>query len=395
MMTAGCKSRIILIIIVSLVTGFVTSVTLDAVFIVKYAESLFTQEAMRDTLWLEFDGKHDNESEGGNARRMNNIYSLKTVPGVESIGVQVSLYSLSAGERVFALSESLLSRMRIPLSSGEWDFSISEQGLLPAVVSYDLSGKYPVGTTMSAQVTGNGANDSRLINMVVIGSFSEFGGMPKFNIGQYVSYPNLMNILYWHNLRNTLVIPLDTLPWNNKPGGAIESVIAIHMTDEAARSNDEIVALQEALFEKGFGFSATGSTLVKRANEIEAYDIGRDRLMIYLFIALTVAGVVCFNIAFAYHKRRDLAVLRLLGVTKRRIALNWVLMISYSLILPMIAGLSLGQIILSNGRACFPHRLQIKPEAAAAAVAIILLATYALSHRFLSKDISKSMKEEQ
>lgn len=385
MMTADCKMRILLIVFISLATGFVSSVVLDSIFMTNYAENLFTQESMQDTLWLEYDGYNE----------YSNINSLKSIHGVDSIGVQIGMYSSHIAGNILAISESLLSRMRIPVSAGKWDFSVLEPGILPAVVSYNFAKKNPVGTTMQIRVESGGKNDALPITIKVIGVLNEIGGLPRLNVGQFISNPSLRNILYWHNLRNTIVIPLDTLARSNELSNQIDSVITIHMTDEIAHSDDNIVALQETLYEKGFGFTNTGFYIVRRAKDIESFSSGRYQLMIYLFMVLTVAGVICYNIAFSYHKRRDIAVLRLLGVTKRGIALNWMFIIGYSHILPMIVGLSLGQCLLSNGQAYFLHQLQIRREAIVIGVIIILLATYALSYRFLSKDISSSIKEDQ
>lgn len=394
MMTAGCKLRIALIIIISLTAGFVSSVTLDSMFMVKYALNLFAQESMRDTLWLGFDSESGYVSDEYNPYSIESINSLKTIPGVENMGAQVGMLSLFEGESVLAISESLLTRMQIPLSAGDWDFSVMDQSVYPAVVSYDLSKKYPIGTTMPLQAAGDSHDSAFSITIKVVGALNEFGGLPNFNAGLFVSYPNLNNILLWHKLRNSIVIPLGALPLSEERGYNVKSVIAVHMTDDASGVGDNTIALQEALYEKGYGFTNTGVMLARRAQEIELRDTGRYRLMIYLFIALTAAGVVCYNIAFAYHKRRDLSVLRLLGVTKNRIALNWALMMSYSHILPVIIGLSLGQLVITNGQAYFLNRLQIMPEAVFAGIAIILLATYWLSYCFMSKDISKSMKED-
>lgn len=216
MMIARCKLRIMLIIIISLATGFISSVVLDSVFNMKYAENLFSQESMQDTLWLEFDSKGGYASEGYNSYWINNINALKTIPGIRNIGVQVGLYSRLSGENIIAISESLLSRMKIPVSVGKWDFSTSEQSVLPAVVSYDLSPKYPIGTTVPVQVWENSEDDTSLITAMIVGIMNEFGGLPRLNVGRFISNPKLRNILYWHNLRNTLIIPLDTLPWSNE-----------------------------------------------------------------------------------------------------------------------------------------------------------------------------------
>ena len=56
------------------------------------------------------------------------------------------------------------------------------------------------------------------ITIKVVGIMNEYGGLPRLNAGQFVSNPSIRNILFWHNLQNTLIIPLDTLPWRNEIG---------------------------------------------------------------------------------------------------------------------------------------------------------------------------------
>lgn len=281
----------------------------------------------------------------------------------------------------------------MPLSSGEWNQKDVEHGIFPAVVSYDLSKDYPIGTTVPMVLDGYNEELSVPITIKVVGIMNEYGGLPRLNTGQFVSNPSIRNILFWHNLQNTLIIPLDTLPWRNEIGYQIASVLAIHMTNDVAVSDEKRAALQESLYEKGFGLSNTGHVLAQRVEEMEAYNAGRNRLLIFVFILLTVVGVVCYNIAFAYNKRRDLSVLRLLGVTKRRIAMNWMAMIAYSHVLMMLAGLFLSQMLLSNGQTCVPQ--QVKWQVLFAGFALIMALVYWWAYRFMSTDIATSVREDQ
>lgn len=391
-MTSKCGFRIIVLILVSLATGFVSGAVLDSVAQMRYAESVFAQESMRDTLWLEFAGREPYEG-GYNAYWIDNINAVKAVAGVKGIGVQVEMFDKDSGTNVLAISSSIVSRMNIPLSSGEWNQKDVEHGIFPAVVSYDLSKDYPIGTTVPMVLDGYNEELSVPITIKVVGIMNEYGGLPRLNTGQFVSNPSIRNILFWHNLQNTLIIPLDTLPWRNEIGYQIASVLAIHMTNDVAVSDEKRAALQESLYEKGFGLSNTGHVLAQRVEEMEAYNAGRNRLLIFVFILLTVAGVVCYNIAFAYNKRRDLSVLRLLGVTKRRIAMNWMAMIAYSHVLMMLAGLFLSQMLLSNGQTCVPQ--QVKWQVLFAGFALIMALVYWWAYRIMSTDIATSVREDQ
>ena len=90
-MTSKCGFRIIVLILVSLAMGFVSGAVLDSVAQMRYAESVFAQESMRDTLWLEFAGREPYEG-GYNAYWIDNINAVKAVAGVKGIGVQVEMF---------------------------------------------------------------------------------------------------------------------------------------------------------------------------------------------------------------------------------------------------------------------------------------------------------------
>ena len=142
-MTSKCGFRIIVLILVSLAMGFVSGAVLDSVEQMRYAESVIAQESIRDTMRLEFAGREPYEG-GYNAYWIDNINAVKAVAGVKGIGVQVEMFDKDSGTNVLAISSSIVSRMNMPLSSGEWNQKDVEHGIFPAVVSYDLSKDYPM-----------------------------------------------------------------------------------------------------------------------------------------------------------------------------------------------------------------------------------------------------------
>lgn len=395
LMVAGCRAKLALIIVLSLVTGFVASITLDSFFIIEYAENLFTQESMQDTLWLEYGGKTGQSENGYNSFWLDNIQSLNDIKGVKEIGYQLELFSINDGNRVLAISESLLSRLKIPLATGTWNYSESGNGGYTAVVSCDLAEQYPIGSEIELLMMGSSGESTISITVTVTGVLHSFVGIPNFQIGQFVTYPNLANILLWHNTENTIVISADDIPMTPLLGYNVEAVIAVHMNDNVVQSRNSIHELQERLYEKGYGLSTTGTVLFQRAKEIDTYKAERNRLMICVFMLLTAAGTICYNVAYVYQKQRDLAVLRLLGVTRNRIALNWTFILLCTNLLPVAIGISLGQMALSNGHSIFPHHIQLNLPAILVGCVLSVVVVYGLSYHFLSRNLAECVKEEE
>lgn len=388
--TKGCRLRIVLTALICLITGFVISVTTDSFRMARYAEDLLKAEAMRDTLWLEFAAKKGVSMNGYNSYWIENINSIKDMPGVDGVSVQVSMHASSGNERILAISGRLLSRLNVPLYQGAWT-QTDEEDYIPAIISYDLRKSYSPGEACSLRAEGTNAGYALDLNLRVVGVLYEYGGLMNLAVGQYVTNPNLINNLYWNNLKSTLIIPVDALPWSGEIGYDISPVIAVHMTEEYAGSDALRTRLQESLYEKGYGLTNTGDVLANRALRIENANTGRNRLMIQIFLVLMAVGILGYNAVYAYRKGRDFLLLRLLGVTKKRILFHWLAMIAYSCFFPVLIGLMLGQWALTNGETLLPHDSPV-PLLCVLAMCALILTMYMFIRRMIRGDIARKLK---
>lgn len=388
--TKGCRLRIVLTALICLITGFVISVTTDSFRMARYAEDLLKAESMRNTLWLEFAAKNGTSMNGYNSYWIENINSIKDMPGVDGISVQVNMYASASDEKILAISGRLLSQLNVPLHQGAWT-QTDEGDYIPAVISHDLRKKYSLGEKRGIRANGINAGYTLDLNLSVDGVLYEYGGLMNLDVGRYVANPNLMKNLYWHNLKSTIVIPVDALPWSSEIGYDISPVIAVHMTEEYANNDALRMRLQESLYKKGYGLTNTGDVLANRALRIENANTGRNRLMICVFLVLMGVGILGYNAVYAYRKGRDFLLLRLLGVTKRRIILHWLAMIAYSCFFPVLIGLLSGQWVLTNAETLLPHDLRILLLCVVALCALILM-MYMFIRRMISGDIARKLK---
>lgn len=388
-MTAGCRLRMALIILISLAAGFVTSITMDSVYSINCTKEILTQDTLKNVLWLE-----GADTENHQFSPVDKFSRLKSIDGIDDISIQVNFCSESSGESIFAISQKLLFAMQLPVSSGEWFSSKTGKDIVPAIVSYDLAEKYPVGDMVTIDIRRNTDQKVYPTNIRVIGILHQFGGLPNLDSGQFVTYPSLLNNVYWHNLNNTFILPLERLPLKDDVRSYdILPTAAVHMSESVAHDEKKRMELQRDLYQNGMGMTNTGYILSQRTAELDHYDTGRQRVMIYLFLGLTTAGILCYNIVYAYHKKRELSVLRLLGATKKRLALNWTIMAGYAHLLPLLFGLSLGQGLISNGSIWFPYQQVLNRNVLCLGCFVFLAAVFCCAYWFFSKDVSGNLKE--
>lgn len=163
------------------------------------------------------------------------------------------------------------------------------------------------------------------------------------------------------------------------------------MTEEYAGSDALRTRLQESLYEKGYGLTNTGDVLANRALRIENANAGRNRLMVCVFLVLMAVGILGYNAVYAYRKGRDFLLLRLLGVTKKRILFHWLAMIAYSCFFPVLIGLMLGQWALTNGETLLPHDSPV-PLLCVLAMCALILTMYVFIRRMIRGDIARKLK---
>ena len=75
---------------------------------------------------------------------------------------------------------------------------------IPAIISYDLRKSYSPGEACSLRAEGTNAGYALDLNLRVVGVLYEYGGLMNLAVWQYVTNPNLINNLYWNNLKSTL-----------------------------------------------------------------------------------------------------------------------------------------------------------------------------------------------
>lgn len=131
--------------------------------------------------------------------------------------------------------------------------------------------------------------------------------------------------------------------------------------------------------------------LANRALRIENANTGRNQLMIWVFLVLMAVGILAYNAVYGYRKGRDFLLLRLLGVTKKRILFHWLAMIAYSCFFPVLIGLMLGQWALTNGETLLPHDSPV-PLLCVLAMCALILTMYMFIRRIIRGDIARRLK---
>ena len=345
----GNGLRLLLTWLVAFMSGYALAAAGDTLARETMAETAFSNPTLSDSYLFSYLGEQPIEFTVPSDGWLDCLHELKTMEGVEEIGLQVYLSSSDPETTLLATSQNILKRLQTPLAQGRWEEYQKDAGYIPAVLGYGWREHYQVGDEMKLEAYTYQNFLRYDLKLKVTGFYHEYGGEFSFN-GVWPTKPALQDLLKWREDDRVITIPLEALPYSDELAYEYDSKMMLSLHDEYARDEAFVTRLQKELARKGWGLAFSRERLLDMMKEDGKVAKFRLTLLAFALMALEVFGRIGLQTAFLHSKRRDVTVLNILGWPYARTFTLWGLIFAMPSMMFFISGELYVVNILTKGR---------------------------------------------